>query len=104
GVISRAAGQAALDGKVGDACLVGPGDDLFDLSHDLGADAVARQEEEGVFCHVGSRRTGGYACCWHIASFFCPTQAGSALRSIWFRFCAACSADFYSVDSQMPSR
>ena len=44
-VIGRAAGQAGIGREIGELFGIGPGDQLFHLEHDLGADAVAGQQE-----------------------------------------------------------
>ena len=45
-VVGAAADEAGLDREIGELLAVEPGDQLFDLGHDLGADAVAGEEEE----------------------------------------------------------
>ena len=57
-VEGRAADEAALGVEMGDAGLRAPGEHLLDLGHDLGANAVAGEEEEVVGRHGGSR--GGF--------------------------------------------
>src|SRR5690606_18592434 len=53
-VIRAAADQASIGAEIGELLAIGPGDQLFDLGHDLGADAVAGQKEKLVGAHEGS--------------------------------------------------
>ena len=58
-VVGAAADETGLELEVGKLLAVEPGDELFDLGHDLGADAVAGEEEERLACHSLSFRV----CC-----------------------------------------
>ncbi len=50
-VIGRAADEALLDLEPGEALGLKMRDDLFDLGHDFGADAVAGKKEEMIGGH-----------------------------------------------------
>ena len=52
GIIGRAAGQSALDFEAGDALPREPGNDCFGFLHDLGANAIAREQEKIIAGHV----------------------------------------------------
>src|SRR5262249_61891937 len=54
-VVAGPADQAFLGVEVVRPALVHPGDELLDLGHDLGADAVAGKKEELEGGHVASR-------------------------------------------------
>ena len=45
-VISATADEARLDGEIRQLLAIDQRDQLFDLGHDFGADAVAGEEEE----------------------------------------------------------
>ncbi len=50
-IIGLAADEALFDLEMGDARLCQPSRDLFDLGHNLGANAVSRKDEEFVLSH-----------------------------------------------------
>jgi transcriptional regulator with XRE-family HTH domain len=52
GIIGTAAHQPLGDIKMNAALVAHPGDDLFDLVHNFGANAVAGQDQDRWVCHV----------------------------------------------------
>ena len=58
-VVGAAADQAFLDLEFGDALAVEMIDNLLEFGHNLGADAIARKEQELESRHVPSRYVRG---------------------------------------------
>ena len=58
-VVGAAADQAFLDLEFGDALAIEMIDNLLEFGHNLGADAIARKEQELESRHVPSRYVRG---------------------------------------------